>query len=151
MSPPDDGRMATDRNAPAMGHRGKPHKYSLEVKHLKVLVVEPEKRPHVKDIDGGLKSLQAEVGGLIQAVYPFDDPIAIICNDEGKLNGFPYNRALYSDDGTLYDVVAGTFLVVGLVDDDFGSLSDELVEKYRKHFFSPEFFLNIGGRLVVVK
>lgn len=118
---------------------------------MKVLVVEPEKRPYAKEIDSGLKSLQAEVGGLIQAVYPFEDPVAIVCNEEGKLNGFPYNRALRDDGGAIYDVVAGTFLVVGLTDDDFGSLSDEMVEKYRKLFYSPELILNIDGKLVVVK
>jgi len=118
---------------------------------MRVLVVEPEKRPYAKEIDSGLKSLQAEVGGLIQAVYPFEDPVAIVCNEEGKLNGMLTNRALRDEDGTIYDVVVGTFLIVGLTDDDFGSLSDELLKKYRKLFYQPEYFLNIGGRLVVVQ
>ena len=61
---------------------------------MKVLVVAPEKEPYVKEISSGLSSLQKEVGGFIEAVYPFEDPVAIICNEEGKLEGLPLNRAL---------------------------------------------------------
>ena len=62
----------------------------------------------------GLESLQHEVGGCIEAIYPYEDPVALICNEEGKLEGLPLNRALRDEDGDIYDVVAGTFLVVGL-------------------------------------
>lgn len=54
---------------------------------MKVLVVEPMKKPYTKEIDGSLKSMQELVGGTIEVVYPFDDPVALICNDEGKLMG----------------------------------------------------------------
>ena len=37
---------------------------------MKVLVVEPWKRPYAAEIPAGLESLQKMVGGLIQAVYP---------------------------------------------------------------------------------
>lgn len=47
---------------------------------ISVLVVEPEKKPYVKEISSGLSSLQKEVGGYIQAVYPYEEPVAIICN-----------------------------------------------------------------------
>lgn len=52
-------------------------------------MIEPEKKPQVLEIDGSLAGLQALVGGDIQAVYPYDDPVAIICNEEGKLMGLP--------------------------------------------------------------
>lgn len=84
----------------------------VEVKIMKILVIEPLKAPYVKKIRGDLKSMQAIVGGLIEAIYPFDDPeIALICNDEGKIMGLPYNRALRDEDGRIYDVVAGTFFL----------------------------------------
>ena len=54
---------------------------------MKVLVVEPMQEPYIKEIDAGLKSLQKEVGGSIQAIYPFEEEAAIICNEEGKING----------------------------------------------------------------
>ena len=69
---------------------------------ITVLVVEPGKEPYTKEIDSGLESLQHEVGGYIQAVYPFEPPVAIICNEEAKLEGFPLNRALRDEDGDIY-------------------------------------------------
>ena len=46
---------------------------------MKVLKVEPYQLPEVKNIDSGLSSLQHEVEGWIEATYPFEDPVAIIC------------------------------------------------------------------------
>lgn len=101
---------------------------------MKVLRIKPMCRPEVIEIDGSLESLQKEVGGLIQATYPWDDKVALICNDEGKLMGLEFNRPLYNADAQMYDYVVGTFLIVGLTEDDFGSLSDEMIEKYARMF-----------------
>lgn len=101
---------------------------------IRVLIVEPCKVPYTAEIPLGLQSLQHQVGGLIQALYPFEDAAAIICNDEGKLLGLPWNRPLFDEDENLYDVIAGTFLVVGLTGDDFGSLTDEQIPKYTEMF-----------------
>ena len=61
---------------------------------MQVVIVEPEKKPFVQNIDDTLTSMQHIVGGTIQAVYPFEEPVALICNDEGKLLNLPLNRAL---------------------------------------------------------
>ena len=71
---------------------------------MKVIVVEPQKTPVVREIDPGLESMQKIVGGSIEAVYPFEEPVALICNDEGKLLGLPLNRALRDDEGNVYDI-----------------------------------------------
>lgn len=89
---------------------------------LTVLVVEPMKEPYVKEIDPGLHALQAEVGGDIAASYPFDDPVGLVLNDEGKLIGLDLNRFLRDEHGEIYDIVAGTFLVVGLGEESCTSL-----------------------------
>lgn len=116
---------------------------------ITVLVVEPGKEPYVKEIDPGLKSLQHEVGGWIEAVYPFDDPVAIISNEEGKLNGLPLNRALIDDEnGKINDIFAGTFLVTGLTEDNFGSLTDDQIKKFSERFRHPEAFLKMGNRII---
>ena len=116
---------------------------------ITVLVVEPGKTPYVKEIDSGLASLQSEVGGWIEAVYPFEDPVAIVCNEEGKLEGLPLNRALIDDDsGEIYDIVAGTFLVTGLTEDNFGSLTDDQIKKFSERFKRPEAFLQMGNQII---
>ncbi len=62
---------------------------------MRILVVEPTKDPYVKEIDGSLASMQAIVGGFIQAVEPFDDHnVLLLCNEEAKLLGLPENRFL---------------------------------------------------------
>lgn len=117
---------------------------------IAVLVVEPGKEPYVKEIDSGLESLQHEVGGYIEAIYPYEDPVALVCNEEGKLEGLPLNRALRDEDGDIYDVVAGTFLVVGLTDDSFGSLTVEQMQKFSDLFKVPEQFVKLGDKIVAI-
>ena len=117
---------------------------------LSVLKIAPGQYPQQVEIDNDLKALQQAVGGTIAAVYPFADPVAIICNDDGKLMGLPLNRALWDEDGLMYDVIAGTFLVVGLGEEDFVLLSPELAQKYEEEFHQPEAFLPLGRRLMVI-
>ena len=50
----------------------------------------------------------------IAASYPFADPVGLVLNDEGKLIGLDLNRSLRDEHGEIYDIVASTFLVVGL-------------------------------------
>lgn len=99
---------------------------------MRILLVEPGKRPVLKEIDGSLKSMQEIVGGTIQALYPFEEPVALICNDEGKLLGLPLNRALRDEEGRIYDIVAGTFFLCGAPErsDQFESLQKEQVLRY---------------------
>ena len=117
---------------------------------IKVLVVEPNKAPYEKEIEDGLASLQHEVGGTIQAVYPFEEEVAIICNDEGKLKGLPLNRALRDHDEEVYDIIAGTFLVAGLTEDSFGSLSKEHMKQFKEYYAKPEIFVNFDGHIIAV-
>lgn len=116
---------------------------------MKILRVEPEKSPEIVHMDGTLEALQAAVGGYIEAVYPFDDPVAIVCNDDGKFNGMRPNRAIYDADGEIMDIIAGTFLIVGLDEDNFAELSDEMAAKYVALFGTPEAFLRSGDRILV--
>lgn len=117
---------------------------------LTVLVVEPMKEPYVKEIEPGLHSLQAEVGGDIATTYPLSDPVGLVCNDEGKLIGLELNRGLRDEHGEIYDIMAGTFLVVGLSEDSFTSLTPEQVQKYTEHFKQPEQFISLNGQVIAL-
>ena len=120
-------------------------KTEKEKKSMDVLIVEPEKVPRMASITGDLNSLQQVVGGYIEAVYPYDDPVAIVCHEEGKLIGLPLNRKLED-----YDIIAGTFIICGLGEEDFDSLTPELAEKYREKFADPEIFMKMGNRIVAI-
>ena len=123
----------------------------MEENTLSVLQISPGQYPKQVEIDNDLKALQQAVGGSIGATYPFDDPVAIVYNDDGKLMGLPLNRALRDEHGEAYDVIAGTFLVVGLGEEDFASLTPELAQKYEKQFHQPEDFIQLGHRMMVIR
>ncbi len=116
---------------------------------MKILLVEPGKEPVLKEIDGSLKSMQEIVGGTIQALYPFEEPVALICNDEGKLLGLPLNRALRDENGQIYDIVAGTFFLCGAPEgsDRLESIPERLIKTYQKRFATPEIFIRTGRNL----
>jgi hypothetical protein len=122
----------------------------MEKNEMTVLLVEPEEHPKVVTIGTGLEALQKAVDGWIEAVYPFEDPVALIVNEEGKLNHLPPNRALRHKDGEIYDIIAGNMLVVGLGEEDFTSLSPKLMAKYKEYFHHPEVFFHIGRKVVAV-
>ena len=121
-------------------------------KIMRVVLVEPKKKAVVKSINGSLESMQKIVGGYIEAFY-FDShgEVAIICNDEGKINGMKPNRAMYDDENNMYDIVYGQFIIVGLGEDDFCSLTKEQAHKYCEQFKAPERFYFFNDRLVAEK
>ena len=120
-------------------------------KGMTVVACYPGKTAQVIEIEGGLEGMQKFVGGFIEAVYPFDDPVAIVCNEEGKLMGLEYNRALRNETGAIYDILCGPFFVCGLGEEDLTSLSEQLMETYYKLFERPELFVMVGGNLVVMR
>ena len=65
---------------------------------ISVLLVQPGKYPKTVAIEDSLEAMQALVGGDIEEYMPFDDEVAIICNEEGKISGLPLNRAVYAEE-----------------------------------------------------
>ena len=117
---------------------------------IEVLMVEPGQYPRMERIGADLRSLQKAVDGDIQAVYPYDDAVALICGEEAKLEGKPLNRALRDEKGEIYDIVAGKFFICGLGEEDFASLPKELQKKYEDKFRQPEAFLKMGSKIMAI-
>jgi hypothetical protein len=65
---------------------------------IKVVLLEPGKLARIADIDTSLKGMQKIVGGSIEAYYPFEEQVCIVCNDEGKINGMDLNRVIREED-----------------------------------------------------
>ena len=103
---------------------------------MKVLIVEPGKRPIKADIPHTLQSLQQTVGGKIQAIYPWDDPVALVCDDEGLLKQREFNRYVAPE-----VVIFGTFFICGLGDEDFADLPDVMIAKYAQLLHDPEILI----------
>ena len=116
---------------------------------IRLLKVEPLKAPVLIEAEHTLEKLQELVGGTIQAIYPWDDLVALLCDDDGKGKGYPPNRVLVDEDGEPYDIVVGTFYICGLTREDFGSISDELAEKFTERFRYPEMLMRtIDGNIL---
>lgn len=100
----------------------------MENDKIKVLRIKPEEVPEVVTIENNLKNLQKEVEGFIQIVYPFEEEVGIVCNEEGKINGLPLNRTIYNEEGQAIDIISGNMLIVGLGEEDFRDLSPEEIK-----------------------
>ena len=109
---------------------------------MRILLVEPGKVPRPAEIEDSLEAMQAVVGGSIQAVYPFEEPVALVCNEEGKCLGLPLNRVLRLGSGEIYDVIAGTFFLCAAPPDSdrFASLTEEQIARYSERFRAIELF-----------
>lgn len=120
---------------------------------LSVLLVEPNQYPKMIEIDDTLEAMQAVVGGDIEEYMPFEDDVAIICNEEGKVQGLPPNRAIYGESSReMQDIICGKFFIVHAPFDSekFQSLPPALAEKYREKFKYPERFMRAGNEIVAV-
>ena len=81
---------------------------------MKVIIKQPGKEPEVAEIENTLPALQRAVGGYIETVTLATD-CCIICNEEGRLEGLPYNLTFC---GVSF---VGPILVVGVDGDEFSS------------------------------
>ena len=113
---------------------------------MRVVLVEPGKAARIADIGEDLQDMQKIVGGLIQALYPWEDPAAIVCNDEGKIMGLPLNRVLGD-----YDIIAGTFFICGIQGENFSSLTEQQLQKYQRMFLTPEKFIQTPEGLLRIR
>ena len=120
---------------------------------IDVIMVEPGTEARVMTMNDSLEAMQDAVGGLIEEYMPFEDEVALICNDEGKLLGMPPSRAIRTDDGQVVDVIAGPFFIAyaPIESENFLSMPDELREKYLEKFRQPERFYRTPEGIKVVK
>lgn len=123
---------------------------NMKPEKITVVMVEPGKLARVAEIGTSLEELQQTVGGWIEAYYPFEEQVCIVCNDEGKINAMELNRAIRGEDGEIADIIAGPFFICDCSTDRFGSLSQEQQEKYLNQYRLPERFLWDGGEITAV-
>ena len=122
----------------------------LDTRTMRVVLVEPGKAARVAEIDGSLEGMQKTVSGYIQAVYPFEETVCLVCNEEGKLQGLPLNRALRDEDNRIYDIVAGTFFVCDCSTENFKSLNEEQLKRYTEKYKRPERFVQIDDQILAI-
>ena len=115
---------------------------------INVLLIEPGKYPKQIEIEDTLEAMQETVGGYIEEYMPFDDEVAVICNEEGKMKNLDLNRGIYDKNGKLLDIICGSFFLcyAPIESEKFLPLPANLRAKYEKMFKEPErFFLSEKG------
>ena len=114
---------------------------------MNVLVVEPGYLPYEKEIpyDSDIRvshsAMQEIVGGNITEIMPFDDNVALVCNDDSIESRMPFNRSVPGGYGGIF----GTFFLCGTEEDHYCSLSAEQTAKYKKVFEKSEILLGAKG------
>lgn len=120
---------------------------------IKVIRVRPGQEPETIETENEYENIRSLVcnaeDGYIEVVYPWEDPVALICDEEGKIKGREANRILEDESGKAYDILVGPFLIVGLAGDSFASLPEELIKKYTEKFRWPEYFYRWANQLFV--
>lgn len=118
---------------------------------ISVIFVEPNKYPKMIEIEDTLEAMQEIVGGYIEEYMPFEDEVAIVCNEEGKVNGLPLNRAVYGKDKEILDIIAGKFFIAyaPAEAENFQNMPKELADKYLKEFKYPERFYHTENGIEV--
>lgn len=120
---------------------------------IKVILCRVDEKAEIVEIEDNLEAMQDAVGGLIQEYMPWDDEVAIICNEEGKLMGLPLNRGVRDEQGHLLDVMAGDFFIcyAPLESERFLSMPKDLEKKYKEMFDLPEMFMMEENGLKTIK
>ena len=80
-----------------------------------VAVKRPGEPPRHVWMSNSLENFQRYVGGYIETVTPAEDMV-IICNEEGRLKGLPYNCTVCGVD------FVGDIVFAGVKDDEFADL-----------------------------
>lgn len=95
----------------------------MKENQILAVIKEPGQAPRLEPLfENSLEALQAAVGGCIETVT-FSEDLVIICNEEGRLRGLPFNVEI----GGVGFV--GTILAVGMKGDEFASVRASMVPK----------------------
>ena len=105
-------------------------KYNTDTQALKDQLAATEYGFAVKEAVAGLKfssesAKRAFVADLTAKKLPLQ---------EGKLLGLPPNRVLTDEHGVPYDLVCGTFFLVGVGEERFTSLTEEQIRHYQDKY-----------------
>ena len=105
---------------------------------MKILVVEPNKKPYIKDIESSLEALEKIVGAPLGLIYHSleDYSIVVACDATNKIKAMPFNRSLVDEEGKLCDVIQGTFCLVNTANKgkDMINLTDEQINEYKQKY-----------------
>ena len=110
-------------------------------KKITGVLVSCDNEPEICSIENDLKSLQNIVSGNIE-IYSISDTATIICNEEGKLKGLPFNCSVQTTYAN--EVFVGDIFIIGtdIESGEFVSLTEEEIDEYLDAFKNDEVLLD---------
>ena len=112
---------------------------------MKILMVEPERHPKIAEIPHTLEAMQQTVGGYIEITYPWREPIALVCDEEGMLKQLPFNRLVAHQ-----CAIFGTFFLCGIDEEDLTDMPEELADKYMRLLYDPQMLIRTNAGYAVL-
>lgn len=107
---------------------------------MRILIVEPDRHPRIAEIPHTLEAMQQTVGGYIEITYPWEAPVALVCDEEGLLKQLPFNRLVARQ-----CAIFGTFFLCGIGEEDLTDLPEKFADKYTRLLYAPERLIRTKG------
>lgn len=113
---------------------------------IQIVICEPSKKPYKRTIERTLDAMREIVGGYIEVITigktATGARLAIVLNEEGKLEGLPFNKRLITRKSGIADILVGTFFITAFnYQGDEVSLTDGQCATYIKRFAKTEIYI----------
>ena len=116
------------------------------MKKTKIIIARPGEESFVTEITPDYNILTRLVGGSLQETHPIGEDVAILVNENGKLEGRLPNRFQSGkhaqkliEKGHDSDIYAGTMVIIGSCSEGFVSLTEDQIELYMDIYKEPNF------------
>ena len=115
---------------------------------MKVLLVEPMRHPREIDITPSLEEYYRILDcRCITAVYPWEEPLALVTDDEGFFTDKLFSRYIPE----MGQPICGSFFLCGLGEENFADLPPELMKKFKEKFWNIQTFIHTKCGLLTVE
>ncbi len=123
--------------------------------NITIVYVQAGRKAEIITVENTLSTFQNLVGGRIEVLYPFQEEVAVVACEDGKVFGHRPNRAICADaniSNEIIDIVFGDFFICGapVSEENFTSLTKELQRKYISSFLYPEKFHVIDSKTITI-
>lgn len=126
---------------------------------IKVVICEPFIEAKEIEVDSDYVSLSNLIGKYVSTFDLITNKVVIVYDDEGKLNGSQFNRAIFQEDKLtdfktkkkhqLIDLIYNSFIICGTDGENLISLTDEQIEQY-KNLYKYSEILNMNDEKIMV-
>lgn len=130
-------------------------------KIIKAVICEPFKKAKTIEVNADFDSLTEIIGDYVSTFDLVTDKVMIVYDDEGKINGSPFCRAIFQEDKLtdfktkhkhqLIELMYNTFIICGTDGENLISLTDKQIEQYRNLYMYSEILCMNNEGITITK